>query len=97
MNLLPQPIAMSHQIHTYTELRQQIHKDLRIQHPEWVQANGESPMCDSYEARLEELFESFTRTGSNESIAAVHRMLRHQTDSTPRLLDCVSLYKRIKS
>ena len=75
MNLLPQPIAMSHQIHTYTELRQQIHHDLRIQHPEWVQPNGESPMCDSYEARLAELFESFTPTGSNESIAAVHRML----------------------
>ncbi len=46
------PIAMSHQIHTFTELRQQIHDDLRIQHPEWVEPNGESPMCDSYEARL---------------------------------------------
>jgi hypothetical protein len=49
------PIAMSHQIHTYPELRQQIHDDLRIQHPEWVQPNGESPICDSYEARLREL------------------------------------------
>jgi len=46
---------MFHQIHTYTELQQQIHDDLRIQHPEWVQPNGESPMCDSYEARLMEL------------------------------------------
>jgi len=47
------PIAMSHQIHTsFTELQQQIHDDLRIQHPEWVEPNGESPMCDSYEARL---------------------------------------------
>jgi hypothetical protein len=27
---------MYHQIHTYTELRQQIHDDLRVQHPEWV-------------------------------------------------------------
>ena len=45
-------MAMAHQVHTYTELRQQIHDDLRIQHPEWVQPNGESPMCDSYEARL---------------------------------------------
>jgi hypothetical protein len=27
---------MSHPIHTYTELQQQIHDDLRIQHPEWV-------------------------------------------------------------
>ena len=41
-----------YQIHTYPELQQQIHDDLRIQHPEWVQPNGESPMCDSYEARL---------------------------------------------
>ena len=49
------PIAVPHQIHTYTELQQQIHDDLRIQHPEWVQPNGESPLCDSYEARLMEL------------------------------------------
>jgi hypothetical protein len=43
---------MVHQIHTYTDLRKQIHDDLRIQHPEWVQPDGESPMCDSYESRL---------------------------------------------
>jgi hypothetical protein len=43
------------QIHTYAELRQQIHNDLRLQHPEWIQPNGESPICDSYEARLIEL------------------------------------------
>jgi hypothetical protein len=49
---------MTHEIHTYTELRQQIHDDLRIQHPEWVQANGESPICDSYEARLMEELDS---------------------------------------
>ena len=46
LNLLPRPIAMSHRIHTYTELQQQIHGDLRIQHPEWVKPNGESPKCD---------------------------------------------------
>jgi hypothetical protein len=55
LNPLPKPIAASHQIHTYTELRQQIHGNLRIQHPEWVEQNGESPMCDFYEARLMEL------------------------------------------
>ena len=54
------PVRGSHfklfqEISTYTELRQQIHDDLRIQHPEWVEANGESPMCDFYEARLMEL------------------------------------------
>ena len=52
---------MSHQIHTYTELRKQIHDDLRIQHPEWVDPNGESPKCDSYEARLMEQLDTFTR------------------------------------
>jgi hypothetical protein len=54
---------MSHQIHTYTELQQQIHDDLRTQHPEWVQPNGESPKCDSYEARLMEQLDTLTRRG----------------------------------
>ena len=40
---------MSHQIHSYSELQQQIHEDLRIQHPEWVGPNGDCPRCDSYE------------------------------------------------
>ena len=75
-----QQIRMSHQIQTYTELQKQIHDDLRIQHPEWVQPNGESPMCDSYESRLAELFQNFTRTGSNESIAAVHRILEQTSN-----------------
>jgi hypothetical protein len=47
-------MVMLHEVHTYADLRKQIHEDLRIQHPEWVQPNGESPMCDSYEARLME-------------------------------------------
>jgi hypothetical protein len=45
----------SHKIHTYNELRQQIHHDLRLQHPEWIEPSGESPMCDFYEARLTDL------------------------------------------
>ena len=36
-------------------LRQQIHDDLRRQHPESVLPNGESPTCDVYEARLIDL------------------------------------------
>jgi len=48
----PAPLT---KIHTYAELRQQIHDDLRLQHPEWIQPGGESPICDSYEARLMEL------------------------------------------
>jgi len=71
---------MSHQILTCTELRKQIHDDLRIQHPEWVEANGECPVCDSYEARLIELLDTFTRTGSDESVADIHRVLEHGLD-----------------
>ena len=69
---------MSHQNLTYTELRKQIHDDLRIQHPEWVESNGECPVCDSYEARLIELLDTFTRTGSDESVADIHRVLEHE-------------------
>jgi hypothetical protein len=58
-------MAVPHQIHTYTELRQQIHDDLRIQHPEWVEPNGESPKCDSYEARLIKLLDALTIPNSS--------------------------------
>jgi hypothetical protein len=57
---------MAHQVHTYTELRQQIHDDLRIQHPEWVEPNGESPVCDFYEARLMELLDADAKAELND-------------------------------
>jgi hypothetical protein len=53
----------------YTGRRQQIHGDLRIQHPEWVEPNGESSM------RLLEELDTLMRRGSNGSIAAPHRAL----------------------
>ena len=55
---LPKSKAVLHKIHTYIELRQQLHDDLRTQHPEWVERNGESPVCDFYEARLMELLDA---------------------------------------
>jgi hypothetical protein len=64
------PYGIPHQAHTYSELRQQIHDDLRIQHPEWVKPNGECPMCDAYEARLIELFDHLRPNADNESVAA---------------------------
>jgi hypothetical protein len=67
--------ASHHQIHTYTELRQQIHHDLRIQHPEWVQPDGRSPTCDSYEARLMQLLERVTQRASPEPIVDPHRLI----------------------
>jgi hypothetical protein len=40
------------------DIRQQIHDDLRRQHPDWVLPNGESPICDAYEARLMDQIEN---------------------------------------
>jgi hypothetical protein len=58
---------MVRQVHTYADLRKQIHDDLRIQHPEWIQPNGESPMCDSYEARLLEVLRGLTQSDADKS------------------------------
>jgi len=69
---------MSHPVHTYTELQQQIHDDLRMQHPEWIQPNGESSRCDSYDACLTEMLDTLTRRGSNRSIVPPHRALDRQ-------------------
>ena len=43
------------EIRSYAELQRQIHDALRVEHPEWVEANGDCPTCDSYESRLAEL------------------------------------------
>lgn len=61
MNGGRQSIVISSEIHTYSELLARIHNDLRIQHPDWVEPNGESPICDSYEARLMEQLEASAR------------------------------------
>jgi hypothetical protein len=66
MNTGTQSIAVRSQIHSYSELVQRIHYDLRIQHPEWVEPNGESPICDDYEARLMEQLEALVRQNANE-------------------------------
>lgn len=37
------------------QLQQEIHDALRIQHPDWIESNGDCPTCESYESRLAEL------------------------------------------
>ena len=59
-------MAMAQELRTYADLLQKIHDDLRIQHPEWIQQNGESPMCDSYEARLMELLAGSIPSGPQQ-------------------------------
>jgi len=60
---------MVHKVDTYANLVQQIRNDLRLQHPDWIQPNGQCPMCDSYEARLIELLS--IPGGSNDNTVPV--------------------------
>ena len=73
-SFLKQPAA-PHEIHTYEELQRQIHEDLLVHYPEWVQPDRRSPMCDSYEARLMALLNSLTQKESTHSIVDPHRLL----------------------
>jgi hypothetical protein len=47
--------ALPGEVQPYVQLQQQIHEALRKEHPEWVEPNGECPMCEAYESRLAEL------------------------------------------
>jgi hypothetical protein len=44
--------TMSDKIRSYAELRELIRVSLRIQNPEWVKPDGNSPICDLYDARF---------------------------------------------
>jgi hypothetical protein len=54
------PASPADEVPGYTRLQRQIHHALRAQHPEWVQPNGDSPICDSYESRFAELLRTLT-------------------------------------
>jgi hypothetical protein len=47
--------VVSSEVQAYVQLQHLIHEALRKEHPEWIQPNGESPMCDAYESRFAEL------------------------------------------
>jgi hypothetical protein len=51
--------TMGHQVRTYAELREQLYRDLMAQHPEWIDADGNCPNCESYDRRLAKLISSF--------------------------------------
>ncbi len=42
----------------YAELQQRMHEALRAQNPQWVEPDGESPICDHYERRFAKLLEA---------------------------------------
>ena len=59
---------MVHKVDTYANLVQQIRNDLRLQHPDWIQPNGQCPMCDCYEARLIKLLDASITGEANENL-----------------------------
>jgi hypothetical protein len=58
---------MDDEIRTYAELQQHMRNALREQHPEWVEADGDSPICHSYERRLAELLALFAKSGTRSA------------------------------
>ena len=59
--------ATHDEIRTYAELQRQIHYALREQHPEWVEPDGDSPTCESYERRFAELLALFAKSGTRSA------------------------------
>jgi hypothetical protein len=43
------------EVQGYVQLQREIREALLKEHPEWIQPNGECPMCEIYESRLAEL------------------------------------------
>src|SRR6476646_3137960 len=74
-------VAVPHQIYPYSELRQQIHDDLPIQHPESVEPNGEALMC------LMELLDSLTQRG----IQRIYRYSSSRLRTGTKPLDSVAV------
>jgi hypothetical protein len=55
MTTIPEKIA------SYADLQKLIRVSLRIQNPEWIGSDGESEMCEFYEARFAKLLEKVGR------------------------------------
>ena len=51
----------------FVQLQCQMRDALRKQHPEWIEADGASPLCDIYERRLGEMLDLFSRNQTRDS------------------------------
>jgi hypothetical protein len=40
------------EVQGFVSLQREIHEALRKEHPEWIEPNGQCPMCEIYESRL---------------------------------------------
>jgi len=81
---------------SYAELHEQLHHDLRAQHPEWVDSDGNSPVLDWYDRRLAKviaIFQSANKEPLNR--AATATIASRDLPSRPNLL-FVSKSRRIE-
>lgn len=46
---------MRDELHAYAALQKQVHEALIAEHPEWIEADGGSPMLELYDARFAEI------------------------------------------
>jgi hypothetical protein len=43
------------EVPAFAELQRQMHDALLVQHPEWIERNGNCPTCDDYDRRFAQL------------------------------------------
>jgi hypothetical protein len=50
--------TLAAEVPAYVALQREMHHALRAQHPDWIEADGKSPMCDYYESLFAQLLVS---------------------------------------
>lgn len=60
---------MKDEIQDYTHLQEQMHEALAAEHPEWIEADGGSPMLDLYDARFAELLTMIQSSTDGRTVA----------------------------
>ena len=48
-------LSLAAEVPAYAELQRTMHDTLLVQHPEWVERDGNCPTCDDYDRRFAEL------------------------------------------
>ena len=54
MNTTHSP-SLAAEVPAYAELQRTMHEALLVQHPEWMERDGNCPKCDDYDRRFAEL------------------------------------------
>ena len=69
----------------YADLQREIHDALLAQHPDWILPNGDSPTCDSYDARFAELLIQSAPTRLSRTEAKNTHQFQHEFQHPTRV------------